>query len=137
MKKLELKNKTVSKNTIAENLVNELREKLKQHIAILVRRLYEKFGWADPDFSEKEDWVIPTGDLVGKIYINVEVDDSYLDVEERCYEDIEIAEVRVGLDGDTIVTNEDGDEWYSADLSTDELAHIAKVLEKTYWKFSE
>ena len=134
MKTLEFKSNPTANNTIAEQLVNELRRKLKEHILILVANLYDKFDWAEPDFKDGEDWAIPTGDLVEKIYINAEVDNSYLDVEERCYEDMEIAEIRVALDGDIIVANENGDEWNSADLSTDELAHIAKVLEKTYLK---
>ena len=134
MKRLQPKNIVTTKTTITDNLVAELREKLKTHIAMLVPKLYEKFGWAKPDLEEEEDWVIPTGYLENKIYINVEVDNSYLDVEDRCYEDREMSEVVVALDGNVIVRDEDDGEWFFDELSTDEVARIANSLEKTYWK---
>ena len=134
MKRLQPKNTVKTKTTITDNLVSELREKLKTHIAMLVPKLYEKFGWAKPDFEEEEDWAIPTGYLEEKIYINVEVDNSYLDVEERCYEDREMSEVVVALDGNVIVRDEDEGEWFFDELSTDEVARIANSLEKTFWK---
>jgi len=138
MKKLPLKKDfTPSRRTIAENLANELREKLKEHIAILMPKLYEALGWETPNFEEEEEWAICTGDLENPIYIKVVVDNSYLDVEDTCYEDMEVAEIISALDGDVVVRNEDGDEWTSADLTLDELVNIAKVLEESYWKMSK
>ena len=66
--------------------------------------------------------------------VNVEVDNSYLDVEDRCYESRHI---------DYIVMSGDHDFYLSAgetdidadDLSTDELVAIAKFLENTYNEF--
>ena len=63
--------------------------------------------------------------------VNVEVDNSYLDVEDRCYEPRHI---------DYIVTGDDHNFYLSAgetdidadDISTDELVAIAKFLENTY-----
>ena len=62
------------------------------------------------------------------------MDNSYLDVEDRCYEDREMSEVVVALDGNVIVRDEDDGEWFFDELSTDEVARIANSLEKTYWK---
>jgi len=138
MKKLQPKTVSVTRSTIADNLVNELREKLKTHIGILIPKLYEGFGWPAPDFTEYEDWVIPTGDLGNPIYIKVAVHDTYtLDNEEPCYTRVEIAEIVYALDGNVIVRNEDGDEWLSTEISIDELATIASELEKTYWKLAK
>ena len=66
--------------------------------------------------------------------INVEVDNSYLDVEDRCYEPRHI---------DYIVIRGDHNFYLSAgetdidadDISTDELVAIAKFLENTYNEF--
>lgn len=66
--------------------------------------------------------------------VNVEVDNSYLDVEDRCYKPQHI---------DYIVTRDDHNFYLSAgetdidadDLSTDELAAIVKFLENTYDEF--
>ena len=66
--------------------------------------------------------------------VNVEVGNSYLDVEDRCYEPRHI---------DYIVTGDDHNFYLSAgetdidadDLSTDELVAIAKFLENIYNEF--
>jgi hypothetical protein len=139
MKKLELKESAVTvkkerKLTKGELIVKMAKEELKGFIAHQIPLLYKAFGWVEPDFSECEDYVVPTGDLLNTIYINVEVDNSYLDVEDRCYEDVEVAEIRLTLDGNVFVANEDGDEWEWKELSVEELADVATSLERTYIK---
>lgn len=139
MKKLELKESAVTvkeerRLTKGELIVKMAKEELKGFIAYQIPLLYKAFGWAEPDFSEYEDYVVPTGYLLNTVYINVEVDNSYLDVEDRCYEDVEIAEIRLALDGNVFVVNEDGDEWEWKELSVEELADVATSLERTYIK---
>ena len=136
MKKLHLKKennvKNESKLTVAEVIVNVAKKELKNFIVHQIPMLYKAFGWAEPNFAEEEEYVIPTGDLICAPYINVEVDNSYLDVNERTYEDVEIAEVRLTLDENVFLTNERGDEWGWDEVTVDELAAVAKILERTY-----
>ena len=65
--------------------------------------------------------------------IKVEVDDSYLDVEDTIMENRTITEVRVSLDGNVfLVAYEDDTEIEWKEISTDELAGLANVLENRY-----
>lgn len=139
MKKLNISESAVTvkeerRLTKGELIVKMAKEELKDFIAYQIPLLYKAFGWAEPDFSEEEEYVIPTGDLTNSIHINVEVDNSYLDVEDRCYEDMEIAEIRLTLDGNIFLVNEDEDEWEWEEVSVDELANVATALERTYIK---
>lgn len=115
--------------TNAEIIVNNARKALAEFINFEAPLLYKKFGWDEPE--KGDDYVIPTGDLE-PIFINVEVDNSYLDVEERCYENVEVAEVIVNPEEGIWVTNEDGDDWTIDELSVEELAHIASAMERAY-----
>ena len=110
------------------------KEELKGFIAHQIPLLCKSFGWAEPDFSEYEDYVIPTGNLLNTIHINVEVDNYCLDAEDRCYEDVEVKEIRLTLDGNVFVVNEDGNEWEWKELSVEELANVATSLERAYIK---
>ena len=139
MKKLELKENAITakeerKLTKGELIVKMAKEELKGFITHQIPLLYKAFDWVEPDFSEYEDYIVPTGDLVNTIHINVEADNSYLDVEDRCYEDVEVAEIRRTLDGNVFVANEDGNEWEWKELSVEELANVATSLERTYIK---
>ena len=65
--------------------------------------------------------------------IKVEVNDSYLDVEDTIMENRTITEVRVSLDGNIfLVAYEDDTEIEWKDISTDELAGLANILENQY-----
>lgn len=110
-------------------IIAEAKKKLVDFLVFEAPLLYKKFDWAKPE--EDEDYVIPTGDLE-PIHINVEVDNSYLDVHDRCYEDMEVAEVVVSQDGQVWVTNEDGDDWTTDEISVEELANIADAFERAY-----
>lgn len=139
MKKLELKEnantaKEERKLTKGELIVKMAKEELKGFIVHQIPLLYKAFDWVEPDFSEYEDYIVPTGDLLNTIHINVEVDNFYLDVKDRCYEDVEVAEIRLTLDGNVFVANEDGNEWEWKELSVEELANVATSLECTYIK---
>lgn len=118
--------------TKGELIVAKAKQELKDFIAQEIPLLNTALDFPAPDFSEGEDYIIPTGDLVETIFINVEVDNSYLGVEERTYEDMEIAEIRLTLDGNVFVANEDGYEWECDNLSVEELANVATSLQRTY-----
>ena len=115
--------------TMAKSIIAEAKNKLVGFICFEVPLLYKRFGWSEPE--EDEDYVIPAGDLCRTIRINVEVDNSYLDVEDRCYEDVEVAEIVVSRDGNVWVNTED--DGHTADeISVEDLADVAEVLELTY-----
>lgn len=117
--------------TKAKTIIADARKKLMEFIRFEAPLMYKKLGWAEPD--DDEDYEIFGSDLCRTIRINIEVDNSYLDVEDTCYEDAEIASIIVSRDGDILVTTEN-DEIDAKRLSLEELADIAEVLELSYTK---
>ena len=111
------------------DIINDARKKLVDFIAFEVRSIYLLLNGQEPNFEEDEEYVV---DIEG-LTIKVEVDDSYLDVEETTTENRTITEVRVSLDGNVfLVAYEDDTEIEWKDISTDELAGLANVLENRY-----
>ena len=111
------------------DIINDAREKLVDFIAFEVRSIYLLLNGQEPNFEEDEEYVV---DIEG-LTIKVEVDDSYLDVEETTMENRTITEVRVSLDGNVFLVGYGDDteiEW--KDISTDELVGLANVLENHY-----
>ena len=117
--------------TKAKTIIAEAKKKLMEFICFETPLLYKKIGWEEPE--EGEDYEIFGCDLCRTIRIDVEVDNSYLDVEDRCYEEVEVASIVVSRDGNILVQSEDG-EWDAEKLSIEELADIAEVLELSYKK---
>lgn len=116
--------------TKAQTIIAKAKKKIIDFLVFEAPLLYKKFGWIyDPE--EEDCYIITTGDLE-PIYINVEVDNSYLDIHDRCYEDVEVSEVIVSPEGEIWVTNEDGGEWTSDEISVEELANIADAFERAY-----
>ena len=115
--------------TKAETIVAKAKKELVDFICFEAPLLYKKLDWEEPD--EDDDYSIPTAYLCRSIYINVEVDNSYLDIEDNCYEDREVAEIIVSREGEVWVNTELND--YTIDeISVEELADVAEVLELTY-----
>ena len=111
------------------DIINDAREKLVDFIAFEVRSIYLLLNGQEPNFEEDEEYVV---DIEG-LTIKVEVDDSYLDVEETTTENRTITEVHVSLDGNVFLVGYGDDteiEW--KDISTDELVGLANVLENQY-----
>ena len=111
------------------DIINVAREKLVSFIVFEVRNIYLLLNGQEPNFEEDEEYVV---DIEG-LTIKVEVDDSYLDVEETTMENRTITEVRVSLDGNVFLVGYGDDteiEW--KDISTDELVGLANVLENQY-----
>ena len=111
------------------DIINDARKKLVDFIAFEVRNIYLLLNGQEPNFEEDEEYVLDVEGLT----IKVEVDDSYLDVEETTMENRTITEVRVSLDGNVfLVAYEDDTEIEWKDISTDELVGLANVLENRY-----
>lgn len=109
------------------DIINVAREQLKDFIAFEVRDIYLNLNGEEPNFEEDEEYVL---DIEG-LTISVEVDNSYLDVEDRIFENKSIAEIHLSLDGNLFLVpyGDDDTEIEWTDLSTDELAGLANVLE--------
>lgn len=130
MKRLKLKETPAEpKVTKAHLILSKATEEIKKFIKMEAALLYKAIYGTDPDFAEDGGWTICTGDLCGDLYVNVEMDNF---VEDRCYERREMAEVIVLLDDTVIVRDESGDEWNDREITLEELAHVADLLELTY-----
>ena len=111
------------------DIINVAREKLVDFIVFEVRNIYLLLNGQEPNFEEGEEYVL---DIEG-FTIKVEVDDSYLDVEDTIMENRTITEVHVSLDGNIfLVAYEDDTEIEWKDISTDELVGLANVLQNQY-----
>ena len=111
------------------DIINVAREKLVSFIVFEVRNIYLLLNGQEPNFEEDEEYVLDVEGLT----IKVEVDNSYLDVEETIMENRTITEVHVSLDGNVfLVAYEDDTEIEWKDISTDELVGLANVLENQY-----
>ena len=111
------------------DIINVAREKLVDFIIFEVHNIYLLLNGQEPNFEEGEEYVL---DIEG-LTIKVEVDDSYLDVEDTIMENRTITEVRVSLDGNIfLVAYEDDTEIEWKDISTDELVGLANILENQY-----
>ena len=111
------------------DIINVAREKLVDFIVFEVRNIYLLLNGQEPNFEEDEEYVLDVEGLT----IKVEVDDSYLDVEDTIMENRTITEVRVSLDGNIfLVAYEDDTEIEWKEISTDELVGLANVLENRY-----
>lgn len=111
------------------DIINAARESLVSFIAFEVSNIYFLLNGREPNFEEDEEYVIDVEGLT----IKVEVDNSYLDVEETTMENRAITEVHVSLVGNVfLVPYEDDTEINWQDISTDELAALANVLENQF-----
>jgi hypothetical protein len=122
----------------AQDIINNARFEIVTHIVTLMRKIDAYLETGNKNLMTADEGVCLDFnglDIADKTpVINVEVDNSYLDVEDRCFEPRHI---------DYIVTRDDHNFYLSAgetdidanDISTDKLAAIAKFLENTYNEF--
>lgn len=117
----------------AQDIINVARFDLATLIVTLMRKLdaYLATGKKNLMTTPEEDVVIDFAELGNAPAIRVEVDNSYLDVEDRCYETRPVDFIATGDDHNFYVSADDT-EIDADDLSTDELLVIAKVLEDAY-----
>lgn len=121
----------------AQDIINNARFELVTLIITLMRKINGYLETGNKNLMTADEGVCLDFnglDITDKTpVVSVEVDNSYLDVEDRCYEPRHI---------DYIVTSDDHNFYLSAgetdidadDISTDELVSIAKFLESTYNK---
>lgn len=111
------------------DIINDARAKLKSFIAFEVRNVYLLLNGQEPNFEEDEEYTL---DIEG-LTVSVEVDNSYLDVEETTLENWSVDYISLSLDGSVhLECSEHGGELELDDLSTDEVAALANVLENQY-----
>lgn len=112
----------------ASTIIGDARAKILSFIAFEVQNLYLLINREEPDFKNGDDYELE----IDGISVSVEVDNSYLDVEERVYENRSLEKIYVTLDGFVSVEDISGEVIDSDDLSTDELAALSNVLENQY-----
>jgi len=133
MKHLTLKApNTEAKPTIAKQTLENARKAITNFMANEIQLIFLSIYGRNPNFEEDEEWTISTGDLADDVYINVEVDNSYLDVEDTTCERREISEISCALDGSIYLFDEDGNDWNVNEISLEELSAISDILEITY-----
>ena len=96
-------------------------------VEYLVDKYLEENDNQFPDFAEEEEIVIEPTDSLKGVKVKVEVDNTYLDIEERIFEYHEITALKVALD-DTVFVELEGyedDEFELAELSLDDIVAIA------------
>jgi hypothetical protein len=127
----------------AQDIINAARFDLATIIVTLMRKLdaYIATGKKNLMTAPEEDVVIDFIDLAklklgNAPAVRVEVDNSYLDVEDVCHEIRPVDFIATGDDHNFYVSA-DGADIDADDLSTDELLVIAKVLENAYAKAEE
>ena len=112
------------------DILKTAREQIKNFIVFEVKNLYILTNMRNPNFSEDEEYVLDVN-----FPINVEVDNSYLDVDGTTIEVWNVDEIHVTLDDNIFFKCSENDseiEWNK--ISTDELAGIANILENQYLK---
>ena len=117
----------------AQAIINDARFELVTLIVTLMRKLdaYLATGKKNLMTAPEEDVVIDFAELGNAPAVRVEVDNSYLDVEDVCHEIRPLDFIATGDDHNFYVSADDA-EIDADDLSTDELLVIAKVLEDAY-----
>lgn len=117
----------------AQAIINDARFELVTLIVTLMRKLdaYLATGKKNLMTAPEEDVVIDFAELGNAPAVRVEVDNSYLDVEDVCHEIRPLDFIATGDDHNFYVSADDED-IDADDLSTDELLVIAKVLEDAY-----
>ena len=117
-----------------QDIINNARFEIITHIITLMRKIdaYLETGNKRLITNSEEGVVVDFVDCVYAASILIEVDNSYLDVEETCRE-VRTLDFIATRDGhDFYVGDRANSEVTAEDISTDDLIEIAKVLEETY-----
>ena len=122
----------------AQSIIDNARLDLTIHIITLVRKLTAYIETDDEHLMAAEDVSYDFSVRGNAPWVEVEVDNSYLDVEENCTEKQCAHFITTETDnGNFFLTLVGGVELYGNELSTDELVKVAKILEKDYKKLTE
>lgn len=116
-----------------QDIINNARFEIITHIITLMRKIDAYLETGDKQLMTNPEVGVVV-DFIDCVYapsILIEVDNSYLDVEETCREVRTLDFIAARADEDFYVS--DGTNNVRAeDISTDDLVEIAKVLEETY-----
>ena len=118
----------------AQDIINNARAEIIAHIITLMRKIdaYLETGDKRLMTNSEESVLLNFDDCVSVPSILIEVDNSYLGVEETCREVRTLDFILTSDDHDFYVGDRVNSEVKAEDISTDDLVEIAKVLEETY-----
>ena len=118
----------------AQDIINNARAEIITHIITLMRKIdaYLETGDKRLMTNSEESVMLNFDDCVSAPSISIEVDNSYLGVEETCREVRTLDFILTSDDHDFYVGDRVNSEIKAEDISTDDLVEIAKVLEETY-----
>ena len=118
----------------AQDIINNARAEIIAHIITLMRKIdaYLETGDKRLMTNSEESVLLNFDDCVSVPSILIEVDNSYLGVEETCREVRTLDFILTSDDHDFYVGDRANSEIKAEDISTDDLIEIAKVLEETY-----
>ena len=118
----------------AQDIINNARAEIIAHIITLMRKIdaYLETGDKRLMTNSEESVLLNFDDCVSAPSISIEVDNSYLGVEETCREVRTLDFILTSDDHDFYVGDRANSEIKAEDISTDDLIEIAKVLEETY-----
>ena len=118
----------------AQDIINNARAEIITHIITLMRKIdaYLETGDKQLMTNSEESVLLNFDDCVYAPSILIEVDNSYLGVEETCREVRTLDFIATRDDYNFYVGAVADTEISAEDISTDDLLVIAKVLEETY-----
>lgn len=118
----------------AQDIINNARFEIITHIITLMRKIdaYLETGNNQLMTSQEDGVVLDFADCAYIPSIVVEVDNSFLDVEDTCREVRALDFIATSDDHNFYVGVGENIEVEADDITTDDLLAIAKVLEKTY-----
>ena len=118
----------------AQDIINNARAEIITHIITLMRKIDAYFETGDKRLmtNSEESVLLNFDDCVSAPSISIEVDNSYLGVEETCREVRTLDFILTSDDHDFYVGDRANSEVKAEDISIDDLIEIAKVLEETY-----
>lgn len=116
-----------------QDIINNARAEIITYIITLMRKIdaYLETGNKQLITNPEKGVVVDFMDCVYAPSILIEVDNSYLDVEETCREVRTLDFITARADEDFYVSD-GANNVRAEDISTDDLVEIAKVLEETY-----
>lgn len=109
----------------ATEYIKSTRNLIKTFIVSEVRQIYHHLNGEDSEDKEDETYEAEIEGLT----IAVEVDNSYLGVEERIYENRSIKKIYVTPDGSVTLEDISGETFDSDTITTDDLAGLSNILE--------
>ena len=117
-----------------QDIINNTRTEIITHIITLMRKIdaYLETGDKRLMTNSEESVLLNFADCVYAPSILIEVDNSYLRVEDTCREVRTLDFILTSDDHDFYVGDGANSEVKAEDISTDDLVEIAKVLEETY-----